>query len=226
MQASIIWQISVFIVPLFLSIILHEMAHGWVAYKCGDKTAKLAGRLTLNPLSHIDPVGSVIVPTLLLLSKSGFMFGWAKPVPVNFSALHDEKKDMGLVALAGPFLNFILALFASILLVVFMPDEFKGLSMLQIWLLGSLRAFQVINLSLCAFNLFPVLPLDGGRILVSILPKEASQLYAQTERYGFIVLLSLLFFFPMLGIDILSDYMLWIRQGLMEIIDFILKGVS
>ncbi len=223
---SFLWQISTFVIPLFLSIILHEMAHGWVAYKCGDSTAKRMNRLSLNPISHIDPIGSILVPVLLLFSGTGVMFGWAKPIPVNFNALRDEKRDMGLVALAGPIVNFILAVLAAVCLILFQKLEIQTTNNLfLLWFLNSIQALLAVNLGLCAFNLFPLLPLDGGRILVSILPDKMSISFAETERYGFIILIALLFFFPILGVDILRDYMIWIREGLMRIINFILEGI-
>ena len=225
MSQSLLWQISTFVIPLFLSIILHEMAHGWVAYKCGDATAKMMNRLSFNPLSHIDPLGSVVVPVLLLVSGTGVMFGWARPVPVNFNALRDKKHDMGLVALAGPMLNFILAVLAAICLVLVQKSGILMDNLFLLWFKDSLQALLAVNLGLCAFNLFPLLPLDGGRILVSILPDKLSLSFAETERYGFFILIALLFFLPILGIDILHNYVVWIREGLMRIIYFILEGV-
>lgn len=225
MPQSLLWQISTFVIPLFLSIILHEIAHGWVAYKCGDSTAKRMNRLSLNPLPHIDPMGSVILPVLLLATGSGIMFGWAKPVPVNFDALRDEKKDMGLVALAGPFLNFLLAVLAAVCLAFLQKFNFQITNVFSLWFVSSINALLAVNLGLCAFNLFPLLPLDGGRVLVSILPDKMSEAFAQTEKYGFFILIGLLFFFPALGIDILRDYVIWMKEGLMRIISFILEGI-
>ena len=225
MQQTLFWQISTYIIPLLLSIILHELAHGWMAYWCGDSTAKAYGRLSLNPVAHIDPVGSVFVPLALFLSHSGVMFGWARPVPVNFYALKDTKRDMGLVALAGPFLNFLLAVLFGILLEFLSRNFANNSGAVFMWFLDSIKAFFIVNLSLCAFNLFPILPLDGGRILVSVLPKNLSESYAETEKYGILILLGLLFILPMMRIDILSGYMNWMAQGLLNIITFILKGV-
>ena len=221
MTQSIAWDVSVFVIPLFLSIILHEIAHGWAAALCGDTTAKRMGRLTLNPIAHIDPVGSILLPALLLITRSGFMFGWAKPVPVNFQALNDEKKDMGLVALAGPLMNFVLALCATLVMVLCWGNKIAPSSMFSLWMYDTLRAFISVNIGLCAFNLFPLLPLDGGRIVVSILPKALSEKYAQTERYGIVILLIIIFVLPNLGLDILHPYVLWIAQGLVDIIKFI-----
>jgi len=212
------WDLSTYIIPLFLAIILHEVAHGWMAYKLGDNTAKNMGRLTLNPVRHIDPIGSILVPALLFISKAGFMFGWSKPVPVRFSALNDTKRDMGMVALAGPLCNFILGVFAFF--VAILIQKYAPANLLTVWLFDTFRAFLGINLALCAFNLLPILPLDGGRILVSLLPKRLSVEFEQTERYGFVVLMTMLFFLPMLGIDVISAYMQWMMSGLMDLLSF------
>ena len=223
-MSETLWQLSTFILPLFVAIILHEMAHGWVAYKLGDDTAKKAGRLTLNPIPHIDPIGSILLPAMLFLSHAGVMFGWAKPVPVRFSALKDTKHDMGLVALAGPLTNFLLALLSGIFLLGIVKIGVTDL--LMKWIVDTFQAFLMINISLCAFNLLPILPLDGGRILVSILPTELSEKYAQTEYYGFYILMALLFLLPVLGIDIIMPYMIWMRSGLFSLIVFLLGEIQ
>ena len=218
MQNTLLWELSTYIIPLFLAIVLHEVAHGWMAYKLGDNTAKSMGRLTLNPVRHIDPVGSILVPALLFISHAGFMFGWAKPVPVRFGALKDIKRDMGLVALAGPLCNFILGLFSFFIAILL--EKYAPANLLTLWLFDTFRAFLGINLALCAFNLLPLLPLDGGRILVSLLPNRWSMEFEQTERYGFVFLMTLVFFLPMLGIDVLSVYMHWMMSGLMDLLSF------
>ncbi|MDI6792719.1 MAG: site-2 protease family protein [bacterium] len=175
--------ISIFI--FFFSVVIHEVSHGWVADRRGDPTARMAGRLSLNPLVHIDPIGSIILPLLLILSGSHFIFGWAKPVPVNFYNLYNPKKDMILVSLAGPLSNFALAFIASTLLRLGIVD-FSSTS-------GSILVLAVvINLLLAVFNAVPIPPLDGSKILMGILPPESAYKYARLEPYGFIVLIGLI----------------------------------
>ena len=163
----------------FLAIIVHEVAHGWVAYKRGDPTAKFAGRLTLNPLAHIDPFGTILMPLFLIMARAPFLFGWAKPVPVNFSGLKNPKKDIILVGAAGPTANIIIAIMVSLLL------------RLHIWPLGMfflLRQFIQLNLTLAVFNLIPVPPLDGSRIVAGLLPNYLAYQYIKLERYGFLLI--------------------------------------
>ena len=163
-----------------IAVVIHEYAHGWVAYKLGDPTAKYAGRLTLNPLAHIDPVGTIIFPLLLILMRSPFLFAWAKPVPVNFYRLRNPKRDMIWVGLAGPASNLSLALLLSILLRLNFP--------FPLLLLGGI----FINLILGVFNLIPVPPLDGSRILMGLLPHNLANSFARLEPYGFIILFAFL----------------------------------
>lgn len=198
-----IYTITTWVLPLLLTIILHEVAHGFVALQLGDTTAKRAGRLTLNPLTHIDILGTLVMPIVLIVAQAPVLFGWAKPVPVNFSALQNPKRDMGLVALAGPVSNFVLAILFVLLArlaVAVLPSE----SPILTWIL--LNVYNGVSLSLIIgiFNLFPVLPLDGGRILVSLLPEPYSSKYQETEQYGFFILMGLLFVLPMMGINVIS----------------------
>jgi Zn-dependent protease len=180
-------------VPVVFAITLHEAAHGYVARQLGDQTAYMLGRVTLNPLKHIDPIGTIAVPGFLiavsLLTKAPlFVFGWAKPVPVNFGNLRHPKRDMLWVAAAGPFANFAMAVAWALLLKATLPEGLlasEGLSVMA-------DAGIDINLMLMALNLLPILPLDGGRIALSLLPPSLASGYARLEPYGLFVVLALL----------------------------------
>lgn len=196
MDASIIQTIAVYALPVLFAITLHEAAHGYVARMYGDNTAMDAGRITLNPLKHIDLVGTIVVPILILVSSSlmgvgAFLFGWAKPVPVNFGNLRNPKKDIRYVAFAGPGANFFMALMWALSLKL---QFMTGLN--EPFFAEMAKAGIVVNLVLAALNLLPILPLDGGRILFSFLPSSVAYTFSRTEPYGMIVLIALL----MLGI--------------------------
>lgn len=172
--------------PLFLfAVVIHEFAHGWVANKLGDPTAKDAGRLTLNPLAHIDPIGTVFMPLMLVLMNSRIIFGWAKPVPVNFALLRNPRRDMLWVSLAGIAANILLAFILSLLLKI-------GLFPINSYGALFLSYGVFINLVLAAFNAIPVPPLDGSKILMAVLPREIAYSYMQLERFGFLILIGLL----------------------------------
>ena len=176
--------------PLLLAITLHEVAHGWVALRCGDTTAKAQGRLSLNPLRHIDPIGTVLVPALLAVF-GGFIFGWAKPVPVSYRRLRQPKRDMALVALAGPASNLLMALSWALVALVG-----HGLQDTLSWLGKPLLLMGVagidVNVMLGVLNLVPIPPLDGSRVLAGVLPDRFGLAMARMEPYGLIVLLLLL----------------------------------
>lgn len=196
MDSSMIQTIAVYALPVLFAITLHEAAHGYVARMFGDNTAMHAGRITLNPLKHIDPVGTILVPIAILVSSSlmgigAFLFGWAKPVPVNFGKLNNPKKDIRYVAFAGPGANFVMALMWALALKL---QFLTGLN--EPFFEEMAKAGIVVNLVLAALNLLPILPLDGGRILFSLLPSSAAYSFSRTEPYGMIVLIALL----MLGI--------------------------
>ena len=170
-------------VILFSAVVLHEYAHGWVAYKLGDPTAKLAGRLTLNPVMHVDPVGTIFLPGVLIalrfLGLNTFLFGWAKPIPVNFSRLNNPRRDMMLVGMAGPAVNVVLAVVASQLTRVPMSlDVYKFV-----------EAAEFINFLLGAFNMIPIPPLDGSRLVMGLLPRGLAVPYSQLERYGILIVM-------------------------------------
>lgn len=178
--------------PLFLSVILHEIAHGWVAGKLGDPTAKSMGRITLNPLRHIDPFMTIVLPALLIAMHSPFIFGGAKPVPINPRNLKNPRRDMIWVALAGPVVNFALAFLFHLLLVNLHFSPAQRNSLLPLLITFWLAYGIIINLVLGVFNLLPIPPLDGGRIVVGILPEALARRWARLERFGLLIVIALL----------------------------------
>ena len=183
-------------VPIILAIVLHELAHGYAAYRLGDNTAKIYGRLTLNPLKHIDPFGSLLLPALLYFSHAGFMFGWAKPVPVNFNNLKNSKRDLIIVSAAGIVTNLVLAIISALLLkaVSFLPQStIQGI--LGLFLLNMV----VFNVVLAIFNALPIPPLDGSKILFGWVNKPWAQRYVNSERDGLIAIVLLAFILPAVG---------------------------
>jgi len=212
---------SVWVIPVILAVTLHEAAHGWVASKLGDDTALRMGRVTFNPIKHIDLFGTILMPAgLLLLSGGQFMFGFAKPVPVNFMRLRHPRRDMILVAAAGPGANLLIATTAALLLHV---AHFAPESMIAWTAQNLINALQV-NIILAVFNLLPLPPLDGGRIAVGLLPQPFSGMLARLERAGFGVLIFLLFILPWIGdkigldLNVLRVLVLVPAQAVMDII--------
>lgn len=192
-QLTTIQQITIWILPVLFAITVHEVAHGWVASKLGDKTAKLLGRLTLNPIKHIDLLGTIIIPALLLILHSGFIFGWAKPVPVNWRNLIHPRRDTALVAIAGPITNLIMALiWAAIGKIAFIAVT-NNLNWMAVFVYMG-QAGIMINLVLMVLNLIPIPPLDGSRVISSLLPPQMGLIYSRIEPYGFFILLLLLLF--------------------------------
>lgn len=184
-------KIAIWALPVLFAITLHEVAHGWAARALGDRTAEMLGRLSLNPIKHIDPIGSVVLPLILLITPGSFMFGWAKPVPVSFRNLKNPRRDMALVAIAGPLSNLVMALGWGVLTKIAIsmnPEEGIWLGLL---LMG--HAGIVINLLLMVLNLLPFPPLDGGRVLTGLLPETQARVLDRIEPYGLIVLLALMF---------------------------------
>ena len=189
-ELPLFYQIFAWSVPALFAITLHEVGHGWVAMMLGDSTAKDMGRLSINPLKHIDPVGTVLVPLIMFLA-SGFIFGWAKPVPINWNQLDNKKRDIALVALAGPFANFIMIIFWALIAKFFIVAAEQGNAIANILTLMAWAGI-VINSLLMILNLFPLPPLDGSRVVFSLLPESIASQYAKIEPYGLIILVLLL----------------------------------
>lgn len=198
---EILLKIIIFTPPVLFSIILHEVMHGYIAYLLGDPTAKNQGRITLNPLKHIDPVGTIILPLILIIiSRGGFLFGWAKPVPVNIYNTRNPKQALGLTALAGPMTNLALAVIAAIFIRAFdyLPDiyEFVKFGSSKNPIPPLLFATLAINIGLVVLNMLPIPPLDGGRVAVWLLPDKQAIAYASIEPYGMFIILFLLILNP------------------------------
>ena len=184
---QLIQTVLIYALPVLFAITIHEAAHGYAARHFGDNTAAMMGRITLNPIKHIDPVGTILMPLMLYFATSGaFLFGYAKPVPVRFDQLRNPKRDMIWVALAGPASNFVQAIFWALVLVMLI-----GLGQHERFFLEMCRAGITVNLVMWAFNLFPLPPLDGGRILVGLLPWKQAQAVARVEPYGFFIVMGL-----------------------------------
>jgi Zn-dependent protease len=188
---TLLQRILVWILPVVFAITVHEVAHGWVAKKYGDNTADMQGRLTLNPIKHIDILGTIIIPGLLLITGTGFIFGWAKPVPVDPRNFKNPRSDMAVVALAGPVSNLLMAVFWALIARVGVMIG-AGTESISLPLIYTGVAGISINLVLALINLLPIPPLDGSRILTGLLPSEWAWRYNQLERFGFIILLVLL----------------------------------
>ena len=191
----IAFEISVWLLPVLIAVTFHEAAHGFVAHLLGDNTAWRLGRVSFNPFKHIDPFGTVVLPALLLLAGSPFLFGYAKPVPVNFRALRHPRRDMILVAAAGPAINLVLATLsaAAFHLLAYTPDVVVR------FLAANLKNSLVLNVILAVFNLLPIPPLDGGRIIVGLLPKALGAPFSRLEPYGLLLLIGLIILLPLLG---------------------------
>lgn len=198
-MGALIQQVSVWALPVLAAIILHELAHGIVAYRLGDPTAARMGRLTLNPLPHIDPVGTVLLPLMLVVAHAPFLFGYARPVPVNFGNLRHPKRDMIYVAAAGPVTNIILAVASAVFFKQLLQLQLPAEGALSAVLIATLtpiammaRNSVIINVVLAVFNLLPILPLDGGRVLAGFLPRAQAIAFARLEPFGFLIVIVLL----------------------------------
>ena len=187
---TIVQKLAIWALPVLLAVTLHEVAHGWVARALGDNTAERMGRLSLNPLRHIDPVGTLLVPAVLLF-LGGFLFGWAKPVPVVASKLRNPRRGMAIVAVAGPLSNFVMAIGWGLLLKLSLTHPNVGGIWQGVYLMS--QAGIAINLALMVLNLIPIPPLDGGRVVSGLLPADAARQYDRIEPYGLVILLLLMF---------------------------------
>jgi Zn-dependent protease len=187
LDLNLVQKIAIWIPPVMLGITLHEVSHGWVASKLGDTTAKMMGRLTLNPLKHIDPVGTILIPGALLLLQSGFIFGYAKPVPINWRNLRQPKRDMAIVAAAGPLANLLMAIVWALLVRAAPLFGDTGIALVYMGVAG-----VFINTVLMVLNLLPLPPLDGGRVMTSLLPGPLAYRFSRIEPFGFMILIALL----------------------------------
>lgn len=196
--SSLIYTATTWAIPIVIAITFHEAAHGWVANRLGDDTAARLGRVTFNPFKHVDPFGTIVLPALLLLMRAPFLFGYAKPVPVNFARLKHPRRDMIWVALAGPGVNIALAFVCALGLHVALSLP----GVVGEWLLLNLRNGLLINVVLAVFNLLPVPPLDGSRVVTGLLPPGPAEAFARLDRFGLLILLGLLFIVPMVAAQI------------------------
>ncbi len=207
-ELTTIQRVAVWVLPVIFAITVHEVAHGWIAKKKGDNTAFMLGRLTLNPIKHIDILGTIIIPGLLLITGTGFIFGWAKPVPVDTRNFKNPKKDMALVAVAGPVSNLIMAVAWALIarIGIMIDSEAVSLPLIYTGIAGI-----SINLVLALINMIPIPPLDGSRIVTGFLPNNLAWKYNQLERYGFILLIVLVYTG---GLNFILGYPMAIAQKL------------
>ncbi|HEX9770934.1 MAG TPA: site-2 protease family protein [Kiloniellales bacterium] len=221
-----LYEVSTWVLPVLFAITLHEASHGYVAWRLGDDTAYRMGRVTFNPLRHVDPFGTVILPAMLFMT-GGILFGWAKPVPVNFRRLNRPRRDMVLVAAAGPASNLVLATVSAL---GFHLIPFASAT-LGTWLADALGKSILINLVLAVLNMLPLPPLDGGRVAVGLLPRALAEPLARLERWGLLILIGGLFLLPILGRQIgvdldLFHWLIWLPVSLLWPIFAALAGIE
>jgi Zn-dependent protease len=203
MNQNTLFQIATWLIPLIVAIVFHEVSHGLVARRLGDPTAAERGRLTFNPIRHVDPFGTLILPLVLALSHAP-IFGWAKPVPVNYRRLRHPRRDMVLVALAGPGMNLLLAIVGALVLAATLTFSSNPDSLGTAFVAGNALNFVLINLFLAVFNLLPIPPFDGGHVVQGLLPPPLAQSFGKIGRYALLVLVVLLLVLPMLGINVVG----------------------
>ena len=213
MNQNTLFQIATWLIPLIIAIVFHEVSHGLVARRLGDPTAAERGRLTFNPIRHVDPFGTVILPLILALSHAP-IFGWAKPVPVNYRRLRHPRRDMVLVALAGPGMNLLLAIVGALVLAATLSFSSNPDSLGTAFLAGNALNFVLINLFLAVFNLLPIPPFDGGHVVQGLLPPPLAQSFARIGRYSLLVLILLLLVLPAIGINVVGHIVSPLVDGL------------
>jgi len=204
MNQNIVYQIAIWLVPLVIAIVFHEVAHGRVARLLGDPTAQERGRLSFNPFKHVDPFGTVILPLILAISHAGAIFGWAKPVPVNYARLRNPRRDMVLVALAGPGMNLLLALIGAAILAATTSWSGGAENGTAQFIAKNAGNFIYINIFLGVFNLLPVPPFDGGHVVEGLLPPSAALQFRKIGRYSLLVMVVLLLVLPALGVNVVG----------------------
>ena len=214
--STVLYTASIWVLPVVTAITLHEAAHGWVALKLGDDTAQRMGRVSFNPARHIHPFGTLVLPGILLAMQAPFLFGYAKPVPVNFARLRQPKRDMIWVAAAGPGINLAMAYLSALLMyaTILVPDVAGP------WLFQNLKNALVLNVVLAVFNMLPLPPLDGSRVVLGLLPPGLAVRYAKLERYGMAIIIGLLIVPPLIGaqIGMKLDLLPWVLIGPVEVL--------
>jgi Zn-dependent protease len=212
MDFSSFFSVMAWVLPVIFAVTFHEASHGWVAEKFGDETARVAGRVTFNPLKHIDMFGTVLLPALLLLAHSPVLLGYAKPVPVDFDRLQPQRLGMFTVAIAGPISNIIMALGSALFLRFSAIKDLSEMTWLQLNFFNAI----IINCALAVFNMVPVLPLDGGRVLRTILTGPIGDEYEKSEPYGMMIILMLLFLPPLIGTNFFMDGLVFVNKWLLS----------